>query len=89
MDPHCENPKHLSQFRGGGKFKLKMCFTSRDRSWDYGVVEPLQAVLGDVEPPQLALGGQEAVDVGQLVAVQTQIPGCKKKLKFCVSKGIP
>ena len=56
-----------------------MSITSRDGSWDYGIVEPLQAVLGDVEPPQLALGGQEAVDVGQLVAVQTQIPVYKKK----------
>ena len=69
-----------------GKCKLKMSITSRDGSWDYGVVEPLQAVLGDVEPAQLALGGQEAVDVCQLVAVQTQIPGWKNDLNFRTKK---
>ena len=72
-----------------GKCKLKMSITSRDGSWDYGVVKPLQAVLGDVEPAKLALGGQEAVDVGQLVAIQTQIPVLNKKLKFCRTKCIP
>ena len=61
---------------------MKMSITSRDGPRDDGIVEPLQAVLGDVEPAQLALGGQEAVDVGQLVAVQTQISGCKQELKF-------
>ena len=59
-----------------------MSITSRDGSWDNGIVKPLQTVLRDVEPPQLALGGQEAVDVGQLVAIQTQIPELKKILTF-------
>ena len=51
-----------------------MTISSLDGPRDDGVVEPLEAVLGDVEPPQLALRGQQAVDVGQLVAVQSKVP---------------
>jgi len=43
-----------------------------DRLGDEGVVEPLQLVVRDVEPLEVVLAHQQAVDVFQLVVVQTE-----------------
>ncbi len=43
-----------------------------DRLGDEGVVEPLQLVVRDIEPLEVVLAHQQAVDVFQLVVVQTQ-----------------
>ena len=44
-----------------------------------GVVEPLQPVVGDVEPLKLELRSQEAVDVIQLVAVEAK--GLQRRIR--------
>ncbi len=43
-----------------------------DRLGDEGVVEPLKLVVRDVEPLEVVLTHQQAVDVFQLVVVKTE-----------------
>ena len=54
----------------------------QDRLGDEGVVEPLELVVRDVQPLEVVLAHQQAVDVFQLVVVETE--GLEKEVVFVI-----